>query len=82
MNDSEVRDIILKHLHQIAPEADLDAIDENADLRPQLDIDSMDFYRLLVAVSEELKVDIPEEEYSKLVAMKKLTEFLKIKITS
>lgn len=80
MNDSDVRTIILKHLHQIAPEANLETIDENADLRPQLDIDSMDFYRLLVAVSEELSVDIPEEEYSGLVTLKKLTVFLNRKL--
>ncbi len=81
MNDSEIRNIVLNHLHQIAPEANLDALDETTDLRPQLDIDSMDFYRLLVAVSEELHVDIPEEEYSGLVSMQKLIDFLKAKIT-
>lgn len=43
MNNSDLRKIVLKHLHQIAPEANLDTIDENADLRSQLDIDSMDF---------------------------------------
>jgi len=82
MNDSDVRAIILKHLHQIAPEANLETINENADLRPQLDIDSMDFYRLLVAVSEELHIDIPEDEYSGLVTLQKLTEFLKRKLVS
>lgn len=81
MNDSEIRNIVLNHLHQIAPEANLDALDETTDLRPQIDIDSMDFYRLLVAVSEELHVDIPEEEYSGLVSMQKLIDFLKAKIT-
>lgn len=76
MNDSEVRNIVLKHLHQIAPEADLAAIEENTDLRSQLDIDSMDFYRLLVALSEELKVEIPEEEYSQLTTLSKIASYL------
>jgi acyl carrier protein len=76
MNNSEIRNLILKHLHQIAPEIDLGTLNESTDMRPQLDIDSMDFYRLLVALSEELKVEIPEEEYSRLTTMENLMGFL------
>lgn len=67
---------IEKHLHQIAPEADLSITDRDEDIRYQFDIDSMDFFRLMVAISEELAVDIPEEAYASLVTINKLVAFL------
>lgn len=69
--------IIKKHLHRVAPEADLDHLEPDDDLGSTLDIDSMDFYNMMVALSEELKIDIPEEEYGKLRSLKKIEEFLR-----
>jgi acyl carrier protein len=80
MSDSKtdsLKDIIKKHLHRVAPEVDLEELDPEADLGSTLDIDSMDFYTMMVAISEELNVEIPEEEYGKLRSLKSIEEFLK-----
>lgn len=50
-------------LHTIAPEVDLAAIRTDADLREELDIDSMDFLRFVVQLHERLGVDVPEADY-------------------
>ena len=47
MTENEIRDHILEILHRIAPEATLDQIDPNENLREALDIDSFDFLNLL-----------------------------------
>ncbi len=73
-NDLEV--IVKKHLHRAAPEADLDQLNPDDDLGRALDIDSMDFYTTMVAISEELKIDIPEEEYGSLRTLKRIMAFL------
>lgn len=71
-----IENVIKIHLHKVAPEADLGALKPNDDLGSTLDIDSMDFYNMMVGISEELGVDIPEEKYGTLRSLKAIKEFL------
>lgn len=76
MRSTDINAVIKKHLHRVAPEADLENLNPDDDLGKALDIDSMDFYTMMVTISDELKVDIPEEEYSKLRSIRKIHQFL------
>jgi acyl carrier protein len=76
MDKSEIHTIVKKHLHRAAPEADLDQVSQDEDLGPALDIDSMDFYTMMVALSEELNIEIPEEEYGSLRSMESIEAFI------
>lgn len=69
MNAVEVRAQIVKMIGDIAPEADLTAVDPAADLREALDIDSMDFLNLVIAVHAALGVDIPERDYPQVMSL-------------
>ena len=69
MTEAELRKSILDALGDIAPEADLDAIPPDKDLREELDIDSMDFLNFVVALHEKLGVDIPEADYPQLITL-------------
>jgi len=63
MRGDEVREVVLSILGEIAPEVDRSTIRPDADLRDELDIDSMDFLRLVVRIDERLHVAIPEADY-------------------
>lgn len=76
MSESNVDTVIKKHLHRVAPEADLEALNPDDDLGRSLDIDSMDFYTMMVHISDELKVDIPEEEYGNLRSLQSISHFI------
>ena len=76
MSDADIRAEILRILGDIAPEADLAHIDGGTDLREQLDIDSMDFLNLLVAVAETLHVEIPERDYAQVVTLDAMVAYL------
>lgn len=76
MTTEDINAIIKKHLHRVAPEANLDTLKPDEDLGRALDIDSMDFYNMMVAISEELSVEIPEEEYGDLRSLNKINQFL------
>lgn len=65
-SDAELRAIVLDALHQVAPEADLERLDPAADLREELEIDSMDVLNLAIAIHERTGVEIPETDYAKL----------------
>lgn len=60
------RRVILSVLTTIAPEIDVDGIQDQEPLRNQVDLDSMDWLRFLVGINERLDVDIPESDYGSL----------------
>jgi len=82
MSDIDYSSIVKKHLHRVAPEADLNKLNPSDDLGNRLDIDSMDFYNMMVAISKELHIDIPEEKYGKLRSLKAIEDFLEINMKS
>jgi len=63
MSEAPLRDIVLSALGEIAPEADLDAIDPDASIQEQFDIDSMDFLDFAIRLHEMTGVEIPEMDY-------------------
>lgn len=73
---SHVREIILRHLSELAPDADLERLAPTANLRQTLDIDSYDFLRLLMALNGELGVEIPEADYGRLRTLADLESYL------
>ena len=66
MNQTEAKNLIIDVLAGIAPEADFDALSGNAQLRDELDLDSMDFLNFVLAVHDCLGIEIPEADYSRL----------------
>ncbi len=79
MSDPDIRAALLEELGNIAPEADLAAIDPAADLREALDIDSMDLLNFVIALHRRLAVDIPEIDYPKLVTLDGAMAYLRAK---
>jgi acyl carrier protein len=65
-SEREVREIVLDALRQVAPEADLARLDPSADLREELEIDSMDVLNLAIAIHDRTGVEIPEADYAEL----------------
>jgi acyl carrier protein len=80
MSDPDIRGVVQEELNNIAPEADLTALDPAADLREALDIDSMDFLNFISAIHRRLGVDIPERDYPKLITLDGALEYLKAKL--
>jgi acyl carrier protein len=66
MNETEARSLVLDVLSGIAPEADFAALRGKAQLRDELDLDSMDFLNFIAALHERTRIDIPEADYPKL----------------
>jgi acyl carrier protein len=66
MKDTEIRRALVEEIGNLAPEADLADLPEDADLRDRLDLDSMDFLNLMIALDKRLGVAIPEADYGRL----------------
>ncbi len=76
MTPEEIRDAVLQALSDVAPEADPATLRPDLGLRDQLDIDSMDSLNFLIAVHEQLQVDIPEADWARLQTIDELVEYI------
>ena len=80
MNDTEIRTRVLGIIKSVAPELEESELRADRPLRDQIDLDSMDWLNVLVALHEKLKVDIPEADYGKLVTLDNLIGYLREKL--
>ena len=76
MTTAELRALILDEIAAIAPESAGMPIGDNDDLREVLDLDSMDIFNLVVALSARLGVEISEADVGNLWTLRGGTEFL------
>ena len=76
MNRDEIRQAVVKVLGQVAPEANLGAIDPKASLQEQLDLDSMDFLNVVSGLQQEIGVDVPERDYPKIESLDGCLDYL------
>ena len=76
MTREDLRAAIIEEIGNIAPEADAAGVAEDADLREALDLDSMDIFNLVVAVTKRLGVDIPDADAVRLVTLRGAVDYL------
>ena len=80
MTETEIREIIITGLSQIAPESDFEELSPTENIREELDIDSFDFLNFLIGLDDKLGVEIPESDYEKLISMNDLMGYLQERI--
>jgi len=73
----ELRQQILESIASVAPEAELDALDDAADLRDELDLDSMDFLNVLIAIKAATGVEVPERDYPQVRTLAGLLDYVR-----
>jgi len=69
MTRDEIRSTLLRCLTDVAPEIADEEIEDDADLRDELDLDSMDILRWVQGIHKALGVEIPEEDYGKMTSL-------------
>lgn len=63
MTPTDPRSAVTAALRQIAPEIDAETLEDSDRLRQDLDLDSLDFLRLIEQIAAATGVDIPEQDY-------------------
>ena len=76
MSDEQVRGTVLRVLGSIAPEADLAGLDPAGSLREQIDLDSIDFVNFVIGIAGELRVEVPETDYPRLLTLDDCVTYL------
>ncbi|MHA3771468.1 acyl carrier protein [Verrucomicrobiota bacterium sgz303538] len=75
LTDAQVKQAIIKRIGEVAPEADLNALRPDENVRESLDIDSYDFLNVLIGLSEDLGIEVPEADYAKLATLKGMADY-------
>ncbi len=76
MNVEEIKNTIRSIFHETAPEIEFDKIQMNRPLRDQVEIDSFDFYRMMVKVNQQTGVFIPDSEFARFSNLEDLMNYL------
>ncbi len=64
MNHEQIRETILRTLSDVIPNADTQALAPDISFHDQLELDSIDFLRLMMSLEKEMNVTIFDFDYS------------------
>lgn len=80
MDERELRQKVVDALTAIAPEVDPLTLKPDQTLRNQVDLDSFDWLQFLLALHEQLGVEIPESDYAQLATLDRLVAYVREKL--
>ena len=76
MSQQKIRAAVIGVLKSIAPELEEAELAPERPLRDQIDLDSMDWLNVIVALHERLQVEIPESDYAKLTTLEAVVAYI------
>jgi acyl carrier protein len=76
MNQQEARAVVHAAIGKIAPDVDMADVDEDFRLRQDLELDSLDFLRLVETIDTDTGVNIPERDYPAVATVKGLIAYV------
>ena len=76
MTKLAIKEEIFRVLEEIAPDAELDELAPNEDLRQVADIGSSGFLSLMFRLRQDLKVDIPDSDHDTVSTLTELVRYL------
>ena len=76
MTQDEIKALLFELIGEIAPETDPSSLSDDEDMRSALDLNSMDFNNIIIAIHERTGRNIPEADYNKLFTLKGAIAYL------
>jgi acyl carrier protein len=80
MTSEEIRSTLLNCLSDVAPEIAAEEVEDDVDLRDELDLDSMDILRWVQGIHKALGVEIPEEDYGKIATLGEAVDYVAARV--
>ncbi|MBF0605993.1 MAG: acyl carrier protein [Candidatus Magnetobacterium sp. LHC-1] len=82
MTREEVKGNLVKIISEVLPGEDVSDIeDDNVPFVNRVEMDSMDFLDIVLSLTKEYKIDIPDSDFSHLRTMKDTLDYLMPKIS-
>lgn len=75
MTKEQIKTAIIEQILEIAPDIDEADIIPDKNIQRSLEIDSFDFLKILTALNEVLRVEVPESDYAKVDTLEHMMEY-------
>ncbi len=76
MNQQDARSAVHHAIGQVAPEIEPEDLQGDARLRQDLELDSLDFLRLVEVIAATTGVHIPESDYPRVATVQGLADYV------
>jgi acyl carrier protein len=76
MNQNEIRNVLLEVIDAVAPGSVPDEVDDDADIRELMDLDSMDMLNVIEALHVRLGIEVPEADVEQMTSVNKAIAYL------
>lgn len=76
MQATEVRQVVIDIIADIAMDEDLSTLKDDVSLREQIDLDSMDFLDIVMELKKQHKIEVPQEDYPQLATLASCVTYL------
>lgn len=76
MTETDAREAVYSAIQSVAPDVDTQAVSDTDRLRQDLDLDSLDFLRLIETIAAATGVDTPEDDYPAVATVGGLIAYL------
>lgn len=76
MNQDEIRNVLLEVIDAVAPGSVPDVVDDDADIRELMDLDSMDMLNVIEALHVRLGIEVPEADVEQMTSVNKAIAYL------
>lgn len=76
MNEQDARQAVQAAISQVAPDVEPEDLEGGARLRQDLELDSLDFLRLVETIASSTGVEIPESDYPAVATVDGLVNYL------
>ena len=78
MNEQSAWQAVRSAIGQVAPDVDPEDLVAGARLRQDLELDSLDFLRVLETIAQDTGVDVPEDAYREVATVAGLVRFVAV----
>lgn len=75
-SQEQISNIINKIFHQVAPEILYEKLDMNLPLREQIEIDSLDFYKIIVSLQKQTGIFVPDSKLAQFTSLNDLINYI------
>jgi acyl carrier protein len=82
VNATQTRDLVLDVIDTVAPGATSGELDPRRRMRDEMDLDSLDFLRIVQAIHDRTGVDIPESDYGTVETLDSLVDYVAVRSAS
>lgn len=76
LNSEQISKIMNQIFHQVAPEILYEKLDMNLPLREQIEIDSLDFYKIIVSLQKKTGVFVPDSKLAQFTSLNDLITYI------